>query len=41
MGTSPITSWQREREKVAAVTDFFYLGSKNTADDDCSLEIRR
>ena len=37
----PITLWQREREKVAAVTDFFYLGSKNNADDGCSLEIRR
>ena len=41
MGMSPITLWQTEREKVAAVTDFFYLGSKNNADDGCSLEIRR
>ena len=36
-----ITSWQIEGEKVEAVTDFFFLGSKITADGDCSHEIRR
>ena len=37
----PITSWQIEREKVEAVIDFLFLGSKITADGDCSHEIRR
>ena len=37
----PITSWQKEREKVEAVTDFTFLGSKITVDDDCSHEIKR
>ena len=37
----PITSWQKEREKVEAVTDFTFLGSKITVDDDCSHEIQR
>ena len=37
----PITSWQIEGEKVKAVTDFLFLGSKITVDGDCSLEIRR
>ena len=41
MASSPITSWQIEREKVKAVTDFVFLGSKITADVDCSHEIRR
>ena len=41
MASGPITSWQREREKVEAVTDFLFLGSKITADGDCSHEIRR
>ena len=41
MASGPITSWQREREKVEAVTDFRFLGSKITADGDCSHEIRR
>ena len=36
-----ITSWQKEREKVEAVTDFTFLGSKITVDDDCSHEIQR
>ena len=36
-----ITSWQIEGEKVEVVTDFLFLGSKITADDDCSHEIRR
>ena len=40
MATSPITSWQIEGEKVELGTDFF-LGSKITADDDCSHGIRR
>ena len=41
MASGPITSWQREGEKVEAVTDFLFLGSKITADGDCSREIRR
>ena len=41
MTSSPITSQQIEGEKVEAVTDFLSLGSKITADDDCSPEIRR
>ena len=38
--SDPITSWQIEGETVAAVTDFIFLGSKITVDDDCSHEIR-
>ena len=41
MATSPITSWQIEGEKVELVTDFLFLGSKSTADGDCSHGIRR
>ena len=41
MAPSPITSWQIGVEKVKAVTDFIFLGSKITADGDCSHEIRR
>ena len=41
MAHGPITSWQIEREKVEAVTDFLFLGSKITADSDCSHEIKR
>ena len=41
MASSPLTSWQIDREKVEAVTDFIFLGSKITADDDCSHEIKR
>ena len=41
MPCGPITSWQIEGEKVEAVTDFIFLGSKITADDDCSHEIKR
>ena len=41
MASSPITSWQIEGENVEAVTDFLFLGSKITVDDDCSHEIRR
>ena len=39
MLSSPITSWQLEKEKVEVVTDFLFLGSKITADGDWSLEI--
>ena len=41
MASRPITSWQTDGEKVEAVTDFIFLGSKITADYDCSLEIKR
>ena len=41
MGSSPITSWQIEEEKVEVVTDFLFSGSKITADGDCTHEIRR
>ena len=41
MSSSPITSWQIEEEQVEVVTDFLFLGSKITADGDCSHEIRR
>ena len=36
MASGPITSWQIDGEKVEAVTDFIFLGSKITADGDCS-----
>ena len=39
--SSPITSWEIEGDKVEAVTDFIFLGSKVTADDDCSHKIKR
>ena len=41
MASGPITSWQIEGVKAEVVTDFLFLGSKITVDDDCSLEIRR
>ena len=41
MASSPITSWQIEGETVETVTDFIFLGSKITADGDCSHEIKR
>ena len=41
MASDPITSWQTEGEKVEVVTDFLFLGSKITANGDCSHEIRR
>ena len=41
MASSSITSWQVEGEKVETVTDFIFLGSKITADGDCSHEIKR
>ena len=39
--SDPIASWQIEGEKVEAVTDFLFLGSKITVDGDCSQEIKR
>ena len=41
MASGPITPWQIEEEKVEVVTDFLFLGSKITADSDCSHEIRK
>ena len=40
MASGPITSWQINGEKVEAVTDFIFLGSKITVDGDCSHEIK-
>ena len=40
MASGPIISWQTEGEKVEAVTDFLFLGSKITAVGDCSHEIK-
>ena len=40
MAPSPITSWQIDRETMETVTDFIFLGSKITADGDCSHEIK-
>ena len=40
MAYGPITSWQIEGEKVEIVTDFIFLGSRVTADGDCSHEIK-
>ena len=41
MASCPITSWQIEGEKVEAVTDFLFLGTKIIVDGDCSHEIRK
>ena len=41
MASSPITSWQIDGETVETVADFIFLGSKITADDDCSHDIKR
>ena len=41
MASGPITSWQIDGETVETVTDFIFLGSKITVDDDCSHEIKR
>ena len=41
MASRPITSWKIEGETVEAVADFIFLGSKITADGDCSHEIKR
>ena len=41
MASDPITSWQIDGETVETVSDFTFLGSKITADGDCSHEIKR
>ena len=41
MASGPITSWQTDGETMERVTDFIFLGSKITADGDCSHEIKR
>ena len=41
MASGPITSWQIDGETMEAVTDFIFIGSKITADGNCSHEIKR
>ena len=41
LASSPITSWQIDRETAKTVADFIFLGSKITADGDCSHDIKR
>ena len=41
MASSSITPWQIDEETMETVTDFIFLGSKITADDDCTHEIKR
>ena len=41
MASGPVTSWQIDGETMEKVTDFIFLGSKITADGDCSHEIKR
>ena len=41
MASSPITSWQIDGETVETVADFIFLGSKITADGDCSHQVKR
>ena len=41
MASGPVTSWEIEGETVETVSDFTFLGSKITADSDCSHEIKR
>ena len=41
MSSGPITSWQIDGEKMEIVRNFIFLGSKITADGDCSLEVKR
>ena len=41
MASSPITSWQADREKTEVVTDFLFLASKISVDGKCSHEIRK
>ena len=41
MASGPITSWQMDGEKMETVANFIFLGSKITADGDCSQEIKR
>ena len=40
MASSPITSWQKDGEKMETVTDFIFLDSKITVDGDCSHELK-
>ena len=40
MASGPITSWQIDGETMETLRDFIFLGSKSTADDDCSHEIK-
>ena len=41
MASSPITSWQIDREKIETMTDHIFLGSKIIEDGDCNQEIKR
>ena len=41
MASGPITSWQTDGETIETVTNFIFLGSKITADGDCTHEIKR
>ena len=41
MASGPLTPWQIDEETMETVTDFIFLGSKITADDDCTHEIKR
>ena len=41
MASGPITSWQIDGETIETVRDFIFLGSKITADSDCSHEVKR
>ena len=41
MAPGPITSWEMDGKTVETVSDFIFLGSKITADSDCSLEVKR
>ena len=41
MASGPITSWEIDGETVETVADFIFMGSKITADGDCSYEIKR
>ena len=41
IASGPITPWQIDRKKVETMADFIFLGSKVTADSDCSNEIKR
>ena len=41
MASGPISSWQTDGDTVETVTDFIFLGSKITTDDDCNHEIKR
>ena len=40
LASDPITSWQKDGETVETITDFIFLGSKITADGDCSCELQ-